>query len=353
MNLPEPWDLICTIGTSTVAIWICLCILDREHRRRHDENIKLPTKSLAIWSYLVIAIAPIYPILRPMQYIDDICRPASITVQAAATFQFLFMQYFQLSRLHYCFSEQQVRSRNGYPRWVFVLIGSGSSISIVLYIASTVMRTFRTDCGTVGTSFIEGARHLMFEFDIMLSLCSIISLCGFEVFTAFLYWHKIQSIMRCDQCKNSPQSPVTIAVRRNIQSILHRVLIMTLFYMIGTSIIYMVSFTFSAFVPVIYSLSMFLMQDHNTKEYVYFLRTVIRWKLYLCCCCYGRIIQEQYQALSAENQLKSYQNNEAVKQEKSVESNATNDDMSGFHKTGMELSIATKTVAHRDSTVIK
>lgn len=35
--------------------------------------------------------------------------------------QIAAMQCYQLSRIHYCFSRQQIHSNKGYPKWLFLL----------------------------------------------------------------------------------------------------------------------------------------------------------------------------------------------------------------------------------------
>ena len=43
------------------------------------------------------------------------------------------------------------------------------------------------------------------------------------------------------------------------------------------------------------SYSVYLMQDHNTNEYVHFLSILTKYKLYFfCCCCYG-MVRDQHQ----------------------------------------------------------
>ena len=99
----------------------------------------------------------------------------------------------------------------------------------------------------------------------------------------------------------------------------------------------MVSFAFSALVAVVYSLAMYLMMDHNTKEYIEFLRILYKFKLYWCCGCFGPMIRNQYEFMTADT-AKQYDGIHLSTTSKSA------DTQYGIHKTGMEMSVDTKTV---------
>ena len=130
----------------------------------------------------------------------------------------------------------------------------------------------------------------------------------------------------------------------NVRSILHTVLILNLFYWVISGWINVVSFAFNAGVPVVFSLSMFLMQDHNTTEYIVFLRILIRFKLFWCCCCCGRMVGEQYQFLATE---KVNEGELAHRDTIGVTYDTGNhsiDIEQRAYRTGMECSLETRTV---------
>ena len=97
---------------------------------------------------------------------------------------------------------------------------------------------------------------------------------------------------------------------------------------------------------------MYLMQDHNTKEYVHFLYVLKRLKLYLFCCCFGRrIVKVQYQAMV---DMLETESTGGVKKQKSIESTmfeTIGDAQPGINTTGMELSLETETAADLDDGV--
>ena len=45
--------------------------------------------------------------------------------------QFMFMGFYQLSRLYYCFSNKQLHNRNGYPLCVFIIKFVSGNLSLI------------------------------------------------------------------------------------------------------------------------------------------------------------------------------------------------------------------------------
>ena len=169
-----------------------------------------------------------------------------------------------------------------------------------------------------------------------------------DVTTLLLYWCKIRSLSKYRNNKENE-------IYSRIQHILYRVLILTLFYQIGGLLVYVINTTLTFYDPdtteefnvigaaVISCLvrySMFLMQEHNTDEYVQFLRCLNRYKLYLCCCCCCGMVRRQYRMTIVDEAELSETARNKNKVSHSIETSQTQ----VIGKTGMELSVATVTV---------
>ena len=124
---------------------------------------------------------------------------------------------------------------------------------------------------------------------------------------------------RLDDKDNSKINPI---VYQNIMAILHKITILTLFYqfiamfqivlrgmitqILGDSdalMSYIILRSTSAFTAFSWSLSMYLMMDHNKEKYLQFLKALRYWRLnYLCCCCKHIVIQQlEYCSSNADN----------------------------------------------------
>ena len=183
--------------------------------------------------------------------------------------------------------------------------------------------------------------------------------------TVLLYWYKVRSLKKRKNCDNIPKNKdgdgapsisksMSVDVRDRIQSILDRVLILTYFYLFLSFLLFGLDDIagyldwpplFEMWPTSVISLSlcysMFLMQDHNTSEYIAFLRFIRRWKCVLCFCCFGSMVNEQYRMLVENVDERIH------KQMTSGTWNTRNisaDIVYGNDTNGMELSLPTKTI---------
>ena len=263
------------------------------------------------------------------------------------------MECYQLSRLYYCFSRKQVGSNSGYPNWVFIML-----ISLTVFWNGLTLITFysliKTECqiASDGTAVIQIAEPLGYtvEYDfrswtfyMVLSMSVVIIYIVIESTTAALYWYKIYSLQRDRNEKDG-------AVYARIQSILHRVLILTFFYLIITGLLNTLSYVrfeidgywLYSMISMVMSYSMFLMQDHNTSEYIAFLRFIRRYKCIWCFCCFGSMVNEQYRMFEENVEQRVSEQGKSAQTENTR--NASADVVYGINANGMELSVATKTV---------
>ena len=99
------------------------------------------------------------------------------------------------------------------------------------------------------------------------------------------------------------------------------------------------------------SYSMFMMQDHNTPEYIDFLRVIKRYKCTLCFCCFGSMVKEQYRILVDEADERTVNKGKTISTRKTH--NLSDDMEYGNNVTGMEMSIATRTSCNVDYVIME
>ena len=296
--------------TSTLISFMCfilaLLIFLRERRKRNRDDLLISFKYLSIFSHLCIALGPVVTLLYCGAYIPGICVVSNFLMSPAGFLLLATMEYYQLSRLYYCFSRNQVHSDSGYPDWVFAVLFTVSTIWLLTVIAISYT-WFPTECiiepnGMVMIKGIYAPPHRKWISWINLMYGVV------ELITLFLYWYKVRSLRTYENQQDG-------SVHDRIQSVLHRVLILTFFYLFIGALLTTLKFVgrvasvegiikerpfgnwvFSV-MHLSISYSMFLMQDHNTSEYVAFLRFVRRYKCIWCFCCFGYMVNEQYRIL--------------------------------------------------------
>ena len=325
LDIPGPWRPICAAITTSIAVPTSLYILSRESWKRKNTYIMYPSKWMAVFSFLCIAVGPIYPMIYPFMVLYPAATALECCASIMAFSQSLLMQWYQLCRLHYCFSKDKSHSNNGYPKWMFIIMFVASTLSGLSLQASVIVFLYENEDNGTFTSYSEAEGNgflSMFPAGMIYIFCDIL--------TAFLYWHKIWSIIKQAQYHNSE-------ILRTIHSILYRVLILTIFYWIILTLSTSIDFVFSGFASVGFSLSMYLMQDHNTKEYIYFLRLIRR----ICCCC-GTIIKDQLLMLTTSCEKRIQET--ITKEQTESQFASVGSRQLQRNQNGMELSVDTKTV---------
>ena len=131
----ELWYTISFVISVSISIPTTLYILGRETWNRRNPNIIFASKWLYIFSILCIGIGPIAPIIYTITFVEDdrICTAAVIGGAVANILQLLFLEWFQLSRLHYCFSRDSVHSIKGYSRWLFVIMYTVVTVEAIFW----------------------------------------------------------------------------------------------------------------------------------------------------------------------------------------------------------------------------
>ena len=284
MDVCESSFEICAWAVGAFAIPINLYLAVRTTLELRNPDIKFPSKSLALFSYLCIiigAIASISNRVHPGKSLQHIIYRISVTI---GTLQYLLMQLFQLTRLYYTFARHSVHSKMGYPNWVFHFMFTGSIVSALLWIIPPWV--LFPSMGDVESHALSS--NCMSDMEISGAILFFI----FDVINVFLYLKIIRLLTKLAKDESS--------VYRNIQSILNRILILTFFYMIVTVSVFSLSFSFINLQNMSVNLAMFLMLDHHSDQYIYFLRVLYRTRLYWCCCCCAPMVRKEYMTLNTD-----------------------------------------------------
>lgn len=262
------------------------------------------------------------------------------------------MGFYQLSRLDYCFSKEKVYSNKGYPSWLFLAMYAIGICGVMsMLIAPWLLYNTRIQkCGICwhdGT-YLYTAKYSESPVGPMVSviLISVAIICYlFWDFTnLLLYALKIRTFKKYEN-ENS-------AIYKRIMSILYRVLILTLFYeiiaflaiSIPTAIFilnrdghsWIASLWISGSITsVVFSYSIYLMMQHNTRQYHTFLRVIDMMRLYyLLICCKGIIIHELdgiNDIQSDESMLSQEIEAQPIDKQKSLENTYETHDLSENH----------------------
>ena len=300
MNTTSTEVWITSSVISFILLLLNLSIVIKECETRKSKDVLFASKYLALWSGLCMITAPIASLFCTLQYCPGFCYIPSYVYRIVAFAQLLFVGYYQLSRLYYCFARDKVYSNKGYPTCTFVIM---FGMPIICYFA---LIYFISDHHIISCGIddkyqayhtnSQTMRHPKFA-----SRASVIALGIFIIWdfvTLMLYIHKIR--MFTTYCNPETQ------IKNRILSILHKIAIVTLFYhfmellilvcirLISTLTVIDSTVTVINFIALLYNYSIYVIMDHNEKSYQLFLNILFKSKLYFVCycCCKPMIIQQ-------------------------------------------------------------
>ena len=217
------------------------------------------------------------------------------------------MGLYQLSRLYYCFSNNQIHSDKGYPLWFFIIMYTIGIVIAALWIFYHLFfdhaDCFRSNC-TINSK-------LMYQYEPMhpysasnaipwYTVCSVL-IVFWDISTLCFYIYKIHGFNRLKETENETDP----TIHKRIMNILYKIFILTVMYqvpmMIGvlcTPLILFYNldalFWFNGFsFSIGLNLSMYLMMDHNHKEYIKFLKKIQSLRLHFICCKWRYIVRDQ------------------------------------------------------------
>ena len=333
--IPSVWVIRIVIGL--MGFVINGSLLHSEFRKRrfptpHFSNALLRlTSAGCLWSGFIAQVLLIFTV------IPGFCMIEWMGTMIAGYLEFFFLSFYQLSRLYYCFSNQQIHGKHGYPIWIFCVM---IIIGIINWISGVMLQIFvvtlPSKCGYRNDwSFFyrNRDRAILFDGDLWEDawMSDIFYLWNFALLTSahicdliilMLYSCKIRQIGKSLKSK-------TDGVWNNVLFILYRIVIINVFYQFcglclvtvysawgillgsgsGDAVMYSISnelrisgVTAGGFF--IYSFSMFMMMDHNTKAFVHYLYFLRRSHLkYICLCCCHKLVDQQIEYLEQPNAL--------------------------------------------------
>ena len=107
-------------------------ILRKEWMKRKSTNILYPSKGLQCYPLACIVCGSLSAFFGAIRFLPIACYFSGQIYSVMIGWQALFLGYFQLSRLHYCFATTQVYSNKGYPNWVFTIMYIIGIINVLL-----------------------------------------------------------------------------------------------------------------------------------------------------------------------------------------------------------------------------
>ena len=301
--------IICTIVVG--------CIARSEYQKRSSEPNLFVSDRLKITSALSIVSGLSTSIGLCLASLPGTCF---ITYTARALpfgIQYLSVGLYQLSRLHYSFSKTSTRNAHGYPKWVFILMVTvGITVTVSWTMLWILGPPFSPKCGfrkdfsfewhykskgiLFGGNMDEQNEQFSQYSAVIIGIYSM-----WDITTLLLYSCKIKSLRNATKMSQD-------AVWRKFMFILQRIITLTLFYQISMilflPIAVFVGFSSdnnnvlretvllieSALLTMFLSISMYLMMEHNTNEYLQFLRFFRRTGLkYVYFCCWHRVVDRQ------------------------------------------------------------
>ena len=321
---PAAW--IFRIVSGLMGFTISGSLLHSEIKRRRSPTVHFSSRLLRLTSIICLWCGPISSLLIILTVVPGFCMMRYIGSATAFGTQFIFLALYEMSRLHYCFSNQQLHGNRGYPLRVFVALIAFGVISWI----SRVMLPILVDTPTAQCGYRDdlsffwrmSERAILFDGDRWEDewMNELFYLWGFvntilaqmwDFSILLLYLWQIWKISKVYKSKQN-------GIWKNVLSILHRVVIITVFYQICVLfmiILYTIlgilgDVMMSGIVKEIQtaglttcfilscSFAIFMMLDHNTLAYVHFLYFLRRSQLkYLCFCCCHEMVDQQIEHL--------------------------------------------------------
>ena len=300
--------------------------------------------------------------VQSLKYVPGFCIFCNYFARVSSVSLYASMGLYQLYRLYYCFANEQVHSKKGYSKPIFIFMGASGVITAIyicitlLFVDVHIVSMFNSKCGYNAEYEFYFQPIQLFGHRLIIpwyyySACTF-AFTIWDFITLFLYMMKIWRLK-----KYKTQQPM---VYKRIMSILLKIFILAIFYEVFlllfgialTSQLQNLQWLVYAILRELSHLSvccsMYLMMDHNKKEYLKFLRIVYFFKFHWICFCWRHFVIEEIDSLDRDTQQslnsinKNDVNNDNNKnhQSKFETGNRSVDDQ----KIDMpELSIATRT----------
>eukprot|EP01084_Bolivina_argentea_P215229 365399_1 len=295
---------ILRIVLNLIGLFLISSILKYEHNKRTGTNILFINKYIKVLPLLCMINGVIIELFDMLHYIPILCHFSFSIHSISVTQQPIFIGFFQLFRLHYTFAQSQVHSNKGYSQNTFTVMYIIGTIMLFYGIIMAFPDFTLSKCGWDGNhDFYE---HKWNPLNIMHTKSMRTGIAGivftlWDLTTLSMYIYKVRSFKIITS---------ESTIHNRIEYILNRIILLTVLYEIPLLVMtstYVISAIFNlnknglhalnwiflvcrVMASVFISFSSFLMQEHNSKEYMYFLRIISECKVhYIFRCCKSMI----------------------------------------------------------------
>ena len=143
----EVWvaDSIVSFVCTLIQVWL----LKKELNLIRNGSANYTTPYLRLWVLLCISSGILSTASRMLRYFPGVCHFAYFLIfSVGSASQPVFMGFYQLSRLYYCFSQSNVYSDKGYPQWLFyIMFTIGVLLSIFSMLQGIAAGDLLSECG--------------------------------------------------------------------------------------------------------------------------------------------------------------------------------------------------------------
>ena len=211
----------------------------------------------------------------------NICTYASKFALACYSSYNIFMTFYQIARLQYCFMDSQIHSKKyGYSKWLFLFLYF-AGFGIMLYWG---YMNFISSHQYDNYLCFGNGRVIVFEFGWIWIATMVYAF--WDGFVLFLYIYKVCDVKEKMKLTENDRNTTIILNRVNV--ILHKIIFLTILagwisFAIGIS--YSLPYLSTSGLQLqcidacFKSFLMYLMIEHNHEIYLKLMQS------YLCCCC--------------------------------------------------------------------
>ena len=280
------------IGITSLACWMIVCKEYTKRKATKETEEQIPSVSyqkwLNRWSILTMILFSMAVTIIPLNQIYILCKWIKSAYNLGYMGGKISTTFYQIARLQYCFAEEQVHSKYGYSKGLFIFLYSCGVIGSLLLVLESYrylfVRTWHheqyTGCDgdfTESTFIYYFIGFLCYYiWDLTVFICYIIKVCQFY--------------------KKTPDVQESVSTR--IKFIVYKIAFLTFILELSSMIMVIVYNTiwehdinwfFRLFLVVIVGLDYFisvymvyLMLEHNDKEYVHFIKVMNNVGIFSC-----------------------------------------------------------------------
>ena len=320
----EPIEWISWIISGLFVMIINIVIIKKERKKRKSTPIQHLNKLLKILPLMCMISGALYGFSLFVTFFPGFCYLNTRVPTLMLNVQGVTMGFYQLTRIYYCFSQNQVYSTKGYSNCLF---GAMGLYGIIYIICSNVylwfLSSYPSVCG------INQQNQFFIQLDISVFTTSTyvtVALLSGSISVSYFIWDLTTFFLYVCKVRSFKKYKSEQKIHNRIMSILMRIIILTSLYYVA-SVMFMIPQLFivpesqqkntidyfvwiswaigSAVLSITDSYSIFMMQEHNTKEYVSFLRV-----FHVCCCCCISRIKYEIQSFEEEENVEKTDKNE-------------------------------------------